>query len=121
MSKLHGGPIDPIERRALVMIATIGVSEVNDAIIQLIDFFPPSASPFPLTDVIKKIREYIRKIVLTGCNISINLLMFDIQVKIVPGHSIEVFIRRVLPDTKTDQSIPPEQADYTVIYSGEWR
>jgi len=112
---------DPIERKVLVFHTDVKVSEVNDAFIQILDFLPPSRSPFPLSDVMRKIKDYIRQVVLSGCDISISILIFQIQVKVTPGHCIEIFVRRILPVTKTDQVIPIEQAVFTEVYTGEWR
>lgn len=113
---------DPIERQVLVIGTDVRVSEINDAMMQLLDFLPPSKSALPLSEILSKIRQYIRTIVLTGCDVSINLLLFHIQVKCTPGHGIEIYIKRLLPVTAGHgQTLPPEQAEYTEIYTGERR
>lgn len=114
--------VEPIERKTLVIGTDVRVSEINDAVMQLFDFLPPSKSALPVTDILKKIREYIRAIVLTGCDVSVNLLLFHIQVKVTPGHGIEIFIRRITSGKSGNQSQPDtKQAEYVLIYSGEWR
>ena len=90
----YRGP-DPIVRKPLVISSDVRVSEVNDALLQLMEFLPPSKSSLNVSDVLRRIREYIRAIILTGCDVSVNMLLFHIQVKCTPGHGIEIFIKRI--------------------------
>lgn len=113
---------DPIERRTLVLHADVKISEVNDCVYQLLDFLSPSKSVLPVSDILKKIRDYIRKIVLNGCDISLTFLLFRIQVKCTPGHGIEIFIRRITTGPSGNQSMSDtKQTEYELIYTGEWR
>jgi hypothetical protein len=112
---------DSIDRHVLVLSADVKVSEVNEAIYQLMTFLPASKSAAPMTDILQKIREFIRKVVFT-CDVSINLLMFKLQVKCTPGHDIEIFIKRIpVVSSGIAANSSGEYADYELIYSGEWR
>lgn len=117
----YRGP-DPIERRTLVLHADVRITEINDCVMQLFDFLPPSRSPLPVSDILKKIRDYIRKIVLNGCDISLMFLLFRVQVKVTPGHGIEIYIKRLILNNGTPTMESSQNtADYELIYTGEWR
>ena len=111
---------DALDRVPLVLSTVVKCAEYEQAIIQLVEFLPPSKSPLPLTEVLKKIREFIRRVVLTG-NITINLLLFEIQVKVTAGHSIEIYIRRVLNVSGTPVYEDAQDKKWDIVYIGEWR
>lgn len=117
---------DSLKRESLILSADIRIPEYQDAICQLISFLPPSKSSLPVSHILDRVRDFIRTAVLT-CNISINLLIFHIQVKCTPGHTIEIYIRRrgaVLPDGIVERggidNLDTDR-DFELIYSGEWR
>lgn len=122
MCSLHPELSDPIERRVICYSAVVKINEVYASMQQLVEFLPPSKSPFPLSDVLTKIRQFIRATVMDNFNVTINLLQFEIQIKCTPGHVIEVFIRRMpIVSSGITQNLSGAFADFVQIYSGEWR
>lgn len=112
---------DSLKRESLILSADVRVTDYQDAVHQLVGFLPPSQSSLPMSHILDRVRNFIKTTVLT-CNISINLLIFHIQVKCTPGHAIEIYIRRLGATTpEILREYLDTDADYELIYTGEWR
>lgn len=115
---------DSLRRESYVVSTDFSVLDMTESVHQLIELLPPSRSALPVSDIYKKIRQFIGHLLLT-VSISMHLLRFEIQIKVIPGHIIEIFLRRVpLVSSGINGNTlirSPLSDDFELIYSGEWR
>jgi len=86
--------MDPIERTTFQIVADCRPTEVNEVMYQLRDFIPEDmVSLYDAVVARQQVFNFVRRELLT-CATTINLLIFEIIVTIVPGKSIDIFIHR---------------------------
>lgn len=98
--------MDPLERSAYQIVAEVTPLEVENALYQLKDMICLESKHLyePLA-ARKQVFSYIQK-KLVNSSILINLFIFEITVQIIPGKSVDIFIRvKNVPGEKVD---PPE-------------
>lgn len=86
--------MDSLQRSTYQLVADIRPLEVDSALSQLADYVPPEdKNMLDIREIRSQALSFIRKELLI-CNITINFLIFELIVQVVPGKSINVFIRR---------------------------
>ena len=86
--------MDPINRTTYQIVADCRPTEINDVMYQLRDFIPEDmVSLYNAVVARQQVFNFVRRELLT-CAITINLLIFEIIVTIVPGKSIDIYIHK---------------------------
>jgi len=107
--------MDPIKRVTYQLVANFRPLEMDNCLMSLSDFIPPeNRNWFDPREIRKQVAAYLRKVML-NCNLTINLLIFEITVQIVIGESIHIYIRRIDLTSSTSRPIP-EISEPELIY-----
>ena len=87
--------MDPINRVTYQLVVDFRPLEMDNCLMQLSDFIPPeNRNWYDPREIRKQVAAYLRRVML-NCNLTINLLIFEITVQIVIGESLHIYIRRI--------------------------
>ena len=97
--------VDPIERTTFQIVSDCRPLEIADVMFQLREFIPPDmVNLYDARDARTQVFNFVRRELVT-CTTTINLLIFEIIVTIVPGKSIDIFIHRKHATGELDQPV----------------